>query len=91
MKESAWRLAAFKDEITYCEDSYFAVEGSDAVVILTEWNQFRGLNLEKMLGSMKDNYFFDFRNIYVSESSVRHLFKYFPVGIAESSLFEATC
>ncbi len=88
MKESAWRLAAFKEALTYCDDSYDAAKESDALVILTEWNQFRGLDLEKMLGSMKDNYFFDFRNIYVSESSARHLFKYFPVGIAESAMPE---
>jgi len=80
-KEAKWRLADIQDSIEYCGDSYLAVEGSDAVVILTEWNQFRGLNLEKIKDLMKDNYFFDLRNIYSTDSSVRELFKYSGVGV----------
>jgi len=48
----------------YCQDEYDAVEWVDAIVILTEWNQFRSLNLTKIEDVMRGNYFFDFRNIY---------------------------
>lgn len=80
-KEAKWRLENISESIEYCEDSYKAVEGSDAVAILTEWNQFRGLNLEKIKGLMSDNYFFDLRNIYSTDSSVRELFRYSGVGV----------
>ncbi|MBM3305815.1 MAG: UDP-glucose/GDP-mannose dehydrogenase family protein [Candidatus Aminicenantes bacterium] len=50
--------------ITYCEDEYEAADGADALVILTEWNQFRHLDLERIKSIMKGRFFFDFRNIY---------------------------
>ncbi|MEN6559602.1 MAG: UDP-glucose/GDP-mannose dehydrogenase family protein [Acidobacteriota bacterium] len=50
--------------IMYCADEYDAAEGADAVVILTEWNQFRHLDLPRMALSMRGRFFFDFRNIY---------------------------
>ena len=49
-------------------------------VIITEWNQFRGMNVKRMKELMKDNYLFDLRNIYVKNPEVRNLFKYFAVG-----------
>jgi len=50
--------------IMYCANEYDASEGADAVVILTEWNQFRHMDLPRMALSMRGRYFFDFRNIY---------------------------
>ena len=38
-------LKNLEDRITYCQNEYEAIKGSDALVILTEWNQFRSLNL----------------------------------------------
>jgi len=63
-RESRWRLKAIESSIEYCEDEYTAVEDCDACVILTEWNQFRSLNLKKIKELMHADYFFDFRNIY---------------------------
>ena len=64
MVESQWRLKAIEDSVEYCEDEYAAISDCDALVILTEWNQFRSLDLEKVKSLMKDHFFFDFRNIY---------------------------
>lgn len=80
MKEAEWRLEKFKDKIIYCKNEYEAVEGADATVIVTEWNQFRGMNLKKMKELMKDNYLFDLRNIHGKSLDVRNLFKYYAVG-----------
>jgi len=80
-KEAKWRLAEYSDSIEYCNDSYEAASGSSAVVILTEWNQFRGLDLERIKTSMKDNFFFDLRNIYSADDSIRKIFKYSGVGV----------
>lgn len=80
-KEAKWRLADQADSIEYCADSYEAAHGSSAVVILTEWNQFRGLDLERIKGLMKDDFFFDLRNIYSTDDSIRKIFRYSGVGI----------
>lgn len=80
MREARWRLEDCENSITYCADEYSAINEVDAVVLVTEWNQFRGMNLEKVKCRMKDNYYFDLRNVYVKDSKVRELFKYYPIG-----------
>ncbi len=66
--------------LAYCHDAYSVAKDVDAIVIVTEWNQFRNLDLTKIKKLMKDKFFFDFRNIYEPEK-VRNLgFKYFSVG-----------
>lgn len=80
MREARWRLEDCENSITYCADEYSAVNEADAVVLMTEWNQFRGMKLEKVRERMKDSYYFDLRNVYAKDSKVRELFKYYPVG-----------
>lgn len=80
MREARWRLEDCENSITYCADEYSAINEVDAAVLVTEWNQFRGMNLEKVKCRMKDNYYFDLRNVYVKDSKVRELFKYYPIG-----------
>ena len=81
-KEAAWRLKEWKEKITYCRDEYEAVEKSHALVLITEWNQFRGMDLERIKKSMQDDFFFDLRNVYSGDDKVRTLFRYFPVGLS---------
>ncbi|HOO60790.1 MAG TPA: nucleotide sugar dehydrogenase, partial [Candidatus Mcinerneyibacteriales bacterium] len=81
-KEAGWRLKEWEEKIAYCRDEYEAVESSHAVVLITEWNQFRGMDLERMKASMKDDFFFDLRNVYSGDDKVRSLFRYFPVGLS---------
>lgn len=68
--------------IKYCEDEYDASEGADAIILMTEWNQFRSLNLDNIKSKMNGDYFFDFRNIYNKETMTEKGFKYFSVGRA---------
>ncbi|MEG3641520.1 UDP-glucose dehydrogenase family protein [Magnetococcus sp. PR-3] len=72
-------------EISYCEDAYSTCEGADAVVILTEWNQFRNLDLARIKKGMQSNeagryIFFDLRNIYEPEAMNAQGFDYIGVG-----------
>lgn len=67
-------------EITYCKDPYEAAKGAHALVIMTEWNQFRNLELERLRKLLKEPYFFDFRNIYEPKRLKENGFKYFCVG-----------
>lgn len=71
---------AILPEITYCNDAYDAAQGADAVIIVTEWNQFRNLDLKRLLNLLREPYFFDLRNIY-NPSKLKSLgFKYFSLG-----------
>ena len=64
IKEAKWRLKDIEESIEYCDNEYIAVKDADATVIITEWNQFRGISLSKVKDLMKGNYLFDLRNIY---------------------------
>ena len=50
--------------IEYCRDAYEAMEGADAVVVLTEWNQFRSLDLERARRLLREPVLVDLRNVY---------------------------
>ena len=80
IKEARWRLADIEKNIIYCADEYSVANDADGIVLITEWNQFRGMNLDKVRDRMKDRYYFDLRNIYTKDSHVREIFKYFPIG-----------
>ncbi|MBM7868266.1 nucleotide sugar dehydrogenase [Heliobacterium gestii] len=52
------------DQVYFGRDEYDTIEQADAVVILTEWNQFRNLDIPRIKSAMRQPFFFDFRNIY---------------------------
>lgn len=67
-------------KITYCKDAYDAAKGADAIVITTEWNQFRSLDLNKIKKLTKGKFFFDLRNIYEPDKMRKMGFNYYCVG-----------
>jgi UDPglucose 6-dehydrogenase len=67
-------------EVKYCKDIYDTAKGADALVIVTEWNQFRNLDLERIRKILKQPYFFDLRNIYEPAKMKKLGFKYFCAG-----------
>jgi len=66
--------------VTWAKDCYAVAEGSDAVVILTEWNEFRALDLEKLSAIMRDPILIDLRNIYSLEEIAEASFTYHSIG-----------
>jgi UDPglucose 6-dehydrogenase len=66
--------------ITYVEDEYEAVTGADVLVFMTEWNQFRALNMERVRELMKAPCIADLRNIYEPEAMRELGFEYVGVG-----------
>ncbi len=63
-----------------CADPYEAAEGTDALIIMTEWNQFRNLDFERLKGIMKSPVLIDLRNVYDPNRVVSHGFHHISVG-----------
>ncbi|MCL2880497.1 MAG: UDP-glucose/GDP-mannose dehydrogenase family protein, partial [Treponema sp.] len=80
MAEARWRLASIKNSMYFAQDEYDAIEGSDAAVIVTEWNQFRNFDLGKIRELLTAPFFFDLRNIYKPEEVANAGLQYFSIG-----------
>jgi UDPglucose 6-dehydrogenase len=80
MKEAAWRLEPVKDVVYFAGDEYETISGADALIILTEWNQFRNLDLNRVKELLKGFCFFDLRNIYKREEVEAAGLRYFGIG-----------
>ena len=72
-------------DVHYCHSAYSAAEGADAVVIATEWAQFRALDLSRLKRLMTQPVIVDLRNIYRADEMRRAAFRYFPIGRGEWS------
>ena len=70
----------FTDKISYSKDPYQAVKKVDALIIITEWNEFKQIDLNKVKKLMKSPTIFDGRNIYDSSDLKKLGFKYYSVG-----------
>jgi UDPglucose 6-dehydrogenase len=70
-------------DILYADNPYTAADSADALVIVTEWNEFRALNLERLKTVMKVPVLVDLRNIYHRDDVERHGFAYTSVGRPE--------
>lgn len=75
--ESARRLLT---DVEYCEDEYEAARGSDALVVVTEWNQFRRLDMDRLKQVMREPNIIDLRNLYEPETMRSAGFKYLAMG-----------
>ena len=70
----------YGDRISYSEDSYEAVRGADALVIMAEWNEFRLLDLDRVKRLLRSPVVFDCRNIYQPETMEKMGFRYHSFG-----------
>lgn len=70
----------FGDRITCFDHAYDALEGADALVIVTEWNEFRSPDFERMRELLAAPIIFDGRNLYEAEAMERHGFEYHSIG-----------
>ena len=73
---------ALLDGVEWCEDAYDAVTGAEALTIVTEWNEFRALDLERVKSLMKSPVMVDLRNIYDPDEMAAAGFRYTCVGRA---------
>ncbi len=66
--------------IEYCDEIYATADGVDAVVLMTEWNAYRGLDLEALAERMAGRVFVDLRNVYEPQAMRAAGFEYVGVG-----------
>ncbi|MBR0750777.1 UDP-glucose/GDP-mannose dehydrogenase family protein [Bradyrhizobium jicamae] len=67
-------------DVTYCDGPYACAEGADALVIVTEWEQFRALDLPRLKREMACPVIVDLRNVYRSEEVIAEGFRYESIG-----------
>jgi UDPglucose 6-dehydrogenase len=69
-------------DVTFCDEPYACASGTDAVVIVTEWEQFRALDLDRLKATMASPVVIDLRNIYPAHEMTKRGFVYEGVGHA---------
>jgi len=70
------------ENVVYCDDAYQTAQDADALVIATEWNEFRALNLSKISAALKQPLVIDLRNVYDPKRMESGGFRYICVGRA---------
>jgi UDPglucose 6-dehydrogenase len=78
--------AILPESVVYCENSYDAATGADALVIVTEWNQFRSLDMERIRDLLAGNVVVDLRNVCNAERMAAYGFAYSGVGRGAAGL-----
>jgi len=67
-------------EFDYCGDAYQAMDGADALILITEWNEFRGLDLDRVKQLLRQPLVIDLRNIYKPEEMLAAGLVYHSIG-----------
>lgn len=70
----------FNDNIEYAEDQYEAAKDKDALLILTEWNEFRNPDMNMLLENLKSKVIFDGRNVFTPDNMKELGFTYYSIG-----------
>jgi UDPglucose 6-dehydrogenase len=74
------------ETVEYCDDSYDVAEGADALILVTEWNQFRSLHMDRIRESLRQPIVVDLRNVYDPGRMRDQGFRYFSVGRAAKDI-----
>jgi len=70
-------------QIQYADHVFDVAEGADAIILVTEWNEFKQLDLEKLGSKMKNRILFDGRRVYSRASMEKAGFEYYTIGQAQ--------
>ncbi|CDG36027.1 MAG TPA: UDP-glucose/GDP-mannose dehydrogenase family protein [Hungateiclostridium thermocellum] len=81
MEEAKKALRKYADNITYCKHAYDTAESVDALVIVTEWHEFRNMDLTLLKKIMRGNIFYDARNIYSRKDIEEKGFVFIGTGV----------
>jgi UDPglucose 6-dehydrogenase len=73
-----------------CKDAYEAAQGADALILMTEWNQFRTLDFDRLKTLLRQPIFFDLRNVYEPDRVASFGFRHISVGRPSKAPSRAT-
>ena len=68
-------------DVKYAKNKYDALDNADALVLVTEWSEFRSPDFMEIKERLKNAVIFDGRNQYNAKSLAEHGFKYFQIGV----------
>jgi UDPglucose 6-dehydrogenase len=71
----------FGDRITYMPRNYDTLDGADALIVITEWNEFRYPDFERIKGLLKEPVVFDGRNLYPRKKLEELGYSYYGIGV----------
>ncbi len=83
MREAA-RIYGERDDLVLCGSEYEALEGADALVVVTEWKQFRSPDFRRMHAALADRVVFDGRNLYEPAQVEEAGLAYYAIGRGRS-------
>ena len=72
------------DRIEYCTDPYKALDGATALLLVTEWNEYRRPDFDQIRNLLKEQVLFDGRNIWSADLIEKHDFEYYGIGMRGS-------
>jgi UDPglucose 6-dehydrogenase len=67
-------------DVEWCSDAYATLPGADCLVLITEWNEFRALDLDRVRDTMKSPVMVDLRNVYAPADMAKSGFHYHSIG-----------
>ena len=67
-------------DVVFCDGAYETLQGADALAVLTEWNEFRALNMSKVKAALSAPIVIDLRNIWSPEEMAAAGFQYTSIG-----------
>jgi UDPglucose 6-dehydrogenase len=81
--EATEKARAMVPEVVYCADAYQAAEGADAILIATEWDEFRRMDWKRLLSIVEQPLIIDGRNVFNPDEISREGFRYVSIGRVE--------
>ena len=81
MNQAKFYLQNMLDSIEFCDDKYSALDSADALVLLTEWREFRSPDFKQIANRLKNPIIFDGRNIYRQFNLTNNGFEYYQIGV----------
>jgi len=78
--EATAKAKAVIPNITYCADAYQAAMGADAILVVTEWDEFRQMDWKRLLSAVEQPLVIDGRNMFGPEEISQHGFRYVSIG-----------
>jgi UDPglucose 6-dehydrogenase len=78
--ESMHEAGKMLTEVDFCDGPYHAVDGADAMVLITEWDQFRAIDFDRVKKMLKSPVVVDLRNVYQPSDMAKRGFRYVSIG-----------